>query len=245
MKKNLDWLKTSLIAHRGLHQKDQSVPENSLLACQLALDNGYAIEIDVNMLKDGTVVVFHDDDLVRMCGIDQKLSNLNHQDIKDIKLKNSLETIPTLAQVLHLVSGRMPLLIELKPKGDVIKLSSACHQVLKDYVGTYAIFSFHPKVVWWFKKNDPKTIRGQISSYFLDEDLSNIKKFIMKRMYFNRWTKPDFISYDINHLPNKYLDRAFKKGLTVISFAAQSQDALDRVKSFYDNAVFEHFIPKP
>ena len=96
-----------------------------------------------------------------------------------------------------------------------------------------------------FKKNHPEVIRGQISEYFKDDQkMSKISKYLMKSLFFNRFTKPDFVSYGIYDIPNKYLDKLMKKGLTVISYAARSQKDLDFVKSHYHNSVFEFFEPK-
>ncbi len=243
--KDLSWLKHELIAHRGLHTKDKVVPENSMLAFRNALDHDYAIECDVNILGDETVVIFHDFDLKRMCDDDRILEHLSYDDIKDLKLFNTDQHIPKLQELLDLVQGKKPLLIELKPHGSVDHLVYHTMEIMKNYEGPYALFSFHPMAVSALKKYYPHVIRGQISEYFINNQFMNkLSKFLMKRMVFNRFTKPDFISYGIKDLPNKYLDKAKKKGITVISYAAQSQEDFDLVKSHYDNVVFEYFHPK-
>jgi glycerophosphoryl diester phosphodiesterase len=243
--KDLSWIKDHLIAHRGLYREDQSIPENSLKAFQNALDHGYSIELDVNVLKDGTVLSFHDDHFQRLCNDSRLLSDVSYEAIRDLRYVNSDEHIPTLKEVLKLVNGKVPLLIELKPQGDVLLLCESFMKVMKDYQGVYAIFSFHPKVVHWFKKNHPYIIRGQISEYFKNnKELKSIYKYLMKSMFFNRFTKPDFISYSIHDMPNKYLDKLKKKGIVIISYAARSQEQFDFVKSHYDNTVFEFFLPK-
>jgi glycerophosphoryl diester phosphodiesterase len=244
MKKDLDFLKKHLYAHRGLYKKDQSIPENSLLAFENALNKGYAIELDVNLLKDGQVVVFHDANLKRTCNLDCLLSEMTYDEIKDLTLFNSKEHIPRLSDILSFVSGRTPLLIELKPKGDVVKLTQNVIKLLSSYQGKYALFSFHPKAIHYLKKNHPHVIRGIISEYFKDEQhIHPIKRYLLKSLFFNRFIKPDFISYGISDLPNKYLDKAHKKGLVVISYAARNQSELNFVKQYYDNAVFEFFEP--
>lgn len=244
MKKNLTWLKEDQIAHRGLHQKDLSIQENTISAFKLAIKHGYSIEFDINILKDGQVVVFHDHDLKRCFGIDKSLDTLFYEDIKDLTYKNG-DHIPLLSEVLAFVNGRVNLLIELKPQGDVVKLCEAFIKIIDDYKGVYAVFSFHPNVVYYLKKHRPNIIRGQISEFFKDNlEMSKFMKFLMKRLAFNRFTKPDFISYGIYDMPNKYLDKYKKKGLTIISYAARSQDEFDFVKTHYDNVVFEYFLPK-
>lgn len=242
--KDLSWLKKDDIAHRGLYTKDQSIPENSIPAFENAIKSGYSIELDINVLKDGTVVSFHDHHLKRICNKEGLLSELTYQDIKDLKLFHTDYHIPKMKEVLDVVSGRVPLLIEIKPKGDVVFLCESLMKDLSQYQGKYAIFSFHPKVVYWFKKNHPEVIRGQIAEFFKNEKMNRFSKYLLKTMFFNLFTKPDFISYGIDDMPNKYLDRLKKKHMTIISYAAKTQDELDLVRKMYHNAVFEHFIPK-
>lgn len=243
--KNLDWLKESFIAHRGLHTKDGVIPENSMLAYKNAIEKGYAIELDVNVLKDGTVVAFHDYHLKRLCQDERLLSDLTVDDLSTLKLLNTNEKISTLKEVLDLVSNRVPLLIELKPHGNISLLLKSTMDVLKDYQGKYALFSFHPRVVYLLKKHYPTVIRGQIAESFQDDlKMNKLAKKLMKTMFFNFLTKPDFISYGIRDLPNKKLDRMKQKGITIISYAARNQKEFDFVKRYYHNVVFEYFEPK-
>lgn len=242
--KDLTWLKIENIAHRGLYSKDQSIPENSILSFKKALEHNYAIECDINVLGDGTVVVFHDKDLKRICNIDKKLSELNVNDLKTLTLFETTEKIPLLEDLLQLVDGKKPLLIELKPHGDWKLLVENTVEILKDYKHPYALFSFNPKIVKWLKKNSPHIIRGQITSFFEDDPKMNfIAKYLMKSLFLTKFSKPDFISYDIRNLPNKYLDKAYKKGLVCISYTARTLEELKMVRSHYHNSVFEYFKP--
>lgn len=243
--KDLKWIQDNLIAHRGLYTKDQEIPENSISSYRNAMDKGYSIELDINVLKDGTVLAFHDFNFNRLCNDPRELRDVTYDECKDFTLCDTNEKIARFDEVLRLVNGQVPLLIELKPHGDVIFLCESFMKVIKDYQGVWAVFSFHPKVVSWFKKNYPDVIRGQISEYFKnDKDMNPIAKHLMKTMFFNRFTKPDFISYGIYDMPNKYLDRLKKKGITIISYAARSQADFDFVKKHYHNTVFEFFEPK-
>ena len=243
--KDMTWIREDLIAHRGLHTKDGVVPENTLLAFSKAIELGFGIELDLNVLKDGTVVCFHDKDLKRLCNIDMKLSNLNYDEIKDFKILKSSETIHSIQEVLAFVNGRVPLLIELKPFGNSELLCRKFMEAIDGYTGKWAVHSFHPKTLLWFRSNHPEIIRGQISEYFRDDPkMKRITKYLMKTMFFNRFTKPDFINYGIKDMPNKYLDKLMKKGMTIIGYAPHSQKEFDMVKKYYHNSVFEYFIPK-
>ncbi len=243
--KDMTWIKESFIAHRGFHSIDKAVPENTMLAFKLAIEKGYAIEMDINVCQDGTVVVFHDPNLLRLCGVDKHLSDVQYDEIKNLKILNSTETIPTLKQVLEYVNGRVPLLIELKPLGNNDLLCEQFMEVMKDYRGVYAMHSFHPKTVYWFKKHHPKIIRGQVTEFFRDDlKMKRIVKYLMKSMILNIFTKPDFINYGVHDMPNIYLDKAMKKGITCIGYASRNQEEFDFVKKYYHNSVFEYFEPR-
>lgn len=243
--KDLTWIKEKLIAHRGLHSLDKKVPENTIAAFQLAIENDYGIEMDINVLGDGTVVVFHDITLNRLTGTSGNLKDLTYNDIENLRIHNTEERIPTLKSVLKFVDGRVPLLIELKPLGDNLLLCENFWEDIKDYKGAYGIHSFSPFIVNWFRKNHPEVIRGQITEYFRDDlKMKKFTKYLMKTMFFNKFTKPDFVNYGIKDLPNKYCDKAHKKGMCMISYASRNQEEFDMVKKHYDNSVFEFFTPK-
>ena len=244
MTKDMTWLKDALIAHRGLHTKDGTVPENSRTAFKEAIAHGYAIETDVNILKDGTVVCFHDPGLKRMTGREGLLKDMTFDELDNVRLKGTDQTIMTFDAFLDLVDGRVPVLVEIKPYGDRRLLVRQVAERLLAYRGRSAVFSFHPAVVLMLKNRYPTLIRGQIAESFKDGNhVNGLQAKMMERMVFNRFTKPDFISYGIKDLPNRHADRAKDTGLVVISYVARTQDDLDRVKTFYDNAVFEFFTP--
>ncbi len=242
--RNIDWIKTANIAHRGLHSSDFSVPENSLEAFRRAVERGFAIEFDVNLLRDGTLVVFHDGDLERMTGKQGNLLDLDYADIKKLKLLDSNQTIPSLGQVLELVGGKVPMLIELKNHGDNDKMCINFMALMDQYNGPWAVQSFHPFTVKWFKKHRPEVVRGQIAEFFLqDDDMKPTTKWLLKRMVFNLGNKPDFINYGLKNLPNRYVERARKQGKIVISYCARTAEELAYCRTYIDNAVFEFFDP--
>ncbi|MDD3128901.1 MAG: glycerophosphodiester phosphodiesterase family protein [Candidatus Izemoplasmatales bacterium] len=243
--KDLEWIKTGFIAHRGFHSLDKSIPENSLLAFKKAIDYGYAIELDIHVLKDGNVVVFHDDNLKRVCKKDLELADSTYDEIKHLHLLNTNETIPLLTDVLSLVDGKVPLMIELKPNNNIYKLCEAFMVIIKGYEGKYAVQSFNPNIVNWFRKNAPEIPRGQLAEYFLDNnDMSKFRKFILKRMLLNHISKPDFVNYGLKDMPNKILDKAKKNGLVVIGYTARNILEFQMVKKYYHNSVFEFFRPE-
>ena len=234
------WLVNNYIAHRGLH--DEESPENSLSAFQKAIDKKYPIELDVRLLADNTVVVFHDEKISRMTSGDKYINNMTKEELKDYFLSNSKENIPTFKQVLDLVNGQVPLLIEIKNDGNPGELEKQTLKLLKEYNGEFAIQSFNPYVVEWFKDNAPEITRGILSSYFKGEKLACYKKFALKRMLLNKKCEPQFISYDYRNVPNRYLKKYEK--LPLLVWVVSSQQAYEKVVKYCDNIIFEHFIPK-
>lgn len=235
------WLVETPIAHRGYHGKN--VPENSLEAFSKAIEKGYAIELDVQLLADNTVVVFHDESLARMTGNDGYLKFLNKEDLKSLKLKGSKESIPTFEEVLKLVDGKVPLLIELKNKHKVGSLEQRVIDILKNYKGEFALEAFNPFSLNYVKKHAPNIIRGQLAGYLKDESLGFFKKFALKRMMFNKKTsEPHFIAYEAATLPNRFVKR-YKK-LPLLAWTIRSKEEYMKVVKHCDNIIFEKFDPE-
>ncbi len=235
------WLVETPIAHRGLH--DKNVPENSLESFSKAVEKGYAIELDVQILADDTIVVFHDESLARMTGNDGYVKFLNKEDLKALKLKGSKESIPTLKEVLDLVDGKVPLLIEIKNKYKVGKLEQAIIDILKNYKGEFAVQSFNPFSLNYIKQHAPNFIRGQLSGYFKGESLSFVRKFLLKRMWFNKkLSQPNFISYEASALPNRFVKKY--KNLPLLAWVVHSKEEYMRVVKYCDNIIFEKFDPE-
>ena len=207
--KDLKFLKETIIAHRGVHN-EKDIIENSLEAFKEAVNKNYIIELDVHFLKDGEVVVFHDDNIERMTGINKNLKDCTYDEIRNIKLLNKNTYIPKFSDVLKLVDGKVPILIELKNDNKVGLLESSLVQILKKYNGKYAVQSFNPLSIMWFKNNYPNIIRGQLVCKFKNKKMDNIKKFILKTMFFNIITNPDFISHSVDDLSYKEVNKIKK-----------------------------------
>lgn len=234
------WIVKDYIAHRGFHTKD--LPENSLGAFANAIEHGYPVELDVQMIADGNIVVFHDYALSRMTGRDGYTKNLVTSELKEYKLAKTEYYIPTLNEVLELVDGQIPLLIEIKNEGKVGELESKVYEILKNYHGEYAVQSFNPYSLEWFKNNAPNVWRGQLSSFFKKQNLPWFKRFVLKRMFLNKISAPHFISYDAKYLPNFWVKR--HKKLPLIAWCIGSQSDYMKVVKYCDNIIFENFEPK-
>lgn len=236
--KKANFLLERPIAHRGLHDIEKGIPENSIEAFKRAIKNNYIIELDVHLLKDGNVVVFHDDNLKRMTGIDALIKDKTYEEIKTMFLKETKYGIPSFMEVLKLVDGKVPLLIELKYDTKCGLLEDEVIKILKDYNGKYAIQSFNPLSINYYKKKCPNVLRGQLSSNFKNKKMFFIKKIILRKMFFNIITKPDFISYDINGLPNSRVKK-IKKNITVLGWTIRNNDDYKLAVKYCDNIIFE------
>lgn len=181
-------------AHRGLHSK--TLPENSIGAFKAAVDKGVGIEFDIQLSKDGVPMVFHDDDLKRVCGIDRKLSEFTAEELRNIKLLDSEYTIPTFEDVLSVVNGRVPLLVEFKPGG--WELCRRGCDMLDEYNGRFCVESFDSTLLGKIKKYRPKFVRGQlVGDMFKSKKPKNpILKFLLTFMMLNFMSRPDFIAID-------------------------------------------------
>lgn len=234
------WIVEKYIAHRGLH--DEESAENSLSAFEKAIQKGYVIELDVQQIADGNVVVFHDTSLSRLTGQDGYLKNLILEDLSACYLNGTKETIPTLKEALELIAGRTPVIIEIKNPMKVGALEAATLEILKEYKGPFAIMSFNPYVLSWFKENAPDILRGQLSAFFKKDKLFFVKKVVLKKMLLNKVAQPNFIAYEATHLPNRYVRKY--NNLPLLAWTVRSQEEYMRVVKYCDNIIFENFEPK-
>lgn len=233
-------------AHRGFHQKKSVSPENSLKAFQLAVEGDYGIELDVQLSKDGIPVVFHDYSLNRVCGLDKKVCELTFEQLRLLRLFTSNERIPHFNEVLDLVSGRVPLIIELKIEDKDLGLCSVIASYLHKYRGVYCIESFNPLGLMWFKKNCPRIVRGQLSSNLVKEggQMDKLRYFALQNLLLNFLTKPDFIAF--NYKYRKMISFSLcRKLYQVPTFAwtISSQEQLEDSRGDFDYFIFEQFVP--
>lgn len=241
---NPSLLTISPFAHRGLHTNDQTVPENSMLAFAQAIKQGYAIELDVQLSADGKVIVFHDDNLFRMTGVDKKINETVWQQLKELTLLDSNQCIPLLADVLFLVAGQVPLLIEIKNRGKIGNLEESVLILLKGYQGPYAIQSFNPFTVGYFKKKAPHIVRGQLSGSFDGEDLPFLHKFLLKFLLLNSISSPHFVAYETGCLPVWMAKRLKRKNVLLLIWTVRSQAEAEQLPAYIDNIIFELFTAK-
>lgn len=240
MKKDLSFLTQNLIAHRGMHNIDKGIPENSLTAFAEAIKHNYIIELDLHILKDGKVVVFHDDNLSRMTGVSKNIKDCTYDEIKSLKLQNTDYYIPLFNEVLSLVDGKVPIVIEFKYDVKSGILEKEAMKLLDDYKGKYVIKSFSPFSVLWIKNHYPNVIRGFLSSNMKYEKFSFFKKCFLRSNLLLKLLDIDFISFAIDSFPDKKIKK-FRNSHLVLGWTVRSKANFEKAKQYCDNLICENF----
>lgn len=247
-----EWLLRIPIAHRGLHNASRGVIENSLPAFWAAARAGYPAELDVRLLADGEVVVFHDQNLDRLTNESGPIALRTARDLAHVLLAGAATDddpnpddarIPLLRDVLDLIAGSTPLLIEVKNEGEVGALEEAVVALLLSYRGACAVQSFHPGTVRHWRAHAPDTPRGLLAGDFRDEKIDEKTRERLRNMESIDECEPDFIGYDIRLLPNDPVARARAKGIPVLGWTARAIADAERALENCDNVIFEGFDP--
>lgn len=235
------------VAHRGLFNNASDAPENSAQAFRKAVAAGYGIELDVQMTTDGKLVVFHDESLKRMCGADKKLTECTYDELMQYRLADSEEKIPLFDDVLEIIDGKVPLVVEIKPEGDWRKTTRLTAERLDRYPGIYCVESFHPFVLCWLKKNRPAVLRGQLSTDFFRDGTGRkwYECILLGNLLVNCVSRPDFISYN-HRFKNNLFYRICRTVFTVenAAWTIRSQEELEQAKDTFRIFIFDSFIPK-
>lgn len=235
-----------LYAHRGLHDNASDAPENSLRAFRKAMEAGFGIELDVQMTKDGVPVVFHDYTLERVCGVEGKVYQRTYEELQQLSLYGTDQRIPRFEDVLKMVDGKVPLIVELKIEATDVSVCTAADRLLSEYKGMYCIESFNPLGVFWYRRNRRKVVRGQLADAFHKVgEYKGPLYFLLQNLLFNWLGKPDFIAY--NHKYPGMLSRSLCKKLyrsTAAAWTIKSQEELDEAEKYFDIYIFDSFLPK-
>jgi glycerophosphoryl diester phosphodiesterase len=236
-------------AHRGLHDREQGVPENSMAAFRRAVEHGFGAELDVHLMADGALAVVHDSDLTRVCGRQVCIEDLTAGDLPDYPLMGTEEAIPLLEDVLALFEGRTPLIIELKvERGNACALTDAVMARLAGWRGVYCVESFHPGVLLRLRRRYPDVIRGQLSEDFLkNREVANLSlpaRFVLTNLLTSAATGPDFIAYKWQDRDNSSL-RLMQKLYHVheAAWTVRDRETMELLEREGALIIFEGFLP--
>ncbi|MBB4064929.1 glycerophosphodiester phosphodiesterase [Gellertiella hungarica] len=237
MSKNIAWLTATPIAHRGLHDSNREVWENTLSAFRRAIDGGFAIECDLQYASDGVPVVFHDDDMERLCKIRGDVRQRTSAELALLSVGGTADRVPTLKQLLDLTAGRVPLVLELKGrKDDDDGFAASVLEVLEGYEGPVALMSFDVWLLKDLKELDAPypvglTAEGTRPEEFFAHD---------EAMHLGL----DFISYAYEHLPNSFVTAQRQRGIPVITWTVRNDTGASHSYAHADQITFEGFDPR-
>lgn len=233
-------LENIIIAHRGYHNNE--IPENSLEAFKICLENKIPIEFDIHILTDSNIVVFHDDNLYRMTGIDKNIEDLTYEELKKYKLKNTKERIPLLIDVLKLIDGQVLLDIELKTNSNKHLLEDELLKILKKYNGDILLKSFNYKTVLYLKKKCDYKV-GLLYSNIKNKKnrFLRLKNIIKKNINFNIFIKPDFIGCNKNCVLDKSIS-SFKGPILV--WTIKTKEDFNKFKNKNFGLISEYNLKK-
>ena len=231
-----------LYAHRGLHGKDAA--ENTLAAFERACRMNVGVELDLRLSADGAVVVYHDDSLERLCQRPELVSELTAEQLQQLNVAGCGQGVPLFSQVLAVIAGRAPIIIEIKTTQKREELCQKVCQCLQGYPGAYCVESFDPLMVRWFRRHRPEIFRGQLACKMgKDSGRSGLLRFGLRHLLTNFLGRPQFIAY-------RYEDRcslslwACKKiwKAKTAAWTVKNQEQL-ATKAF-DLYIFEGFLPE-
>lgn len=234
-----NWMLNKPIAHRGLF--DENSPENTAPAFQAAIDNGYAIEMDVQMTLDGVLVVYHDNNLLRICGVDKDIRDITYDEVKTLRPLGKEYPIMTFSEFLTFVDGKTPLLVEVKAqkqKGIEEKVVNE----LRNYKGEFAVQSFNPFIVKRMNKIAPEFYCGVLCEKVEWPNIPWIMRKFMFALGFKLFLKFDFLTIRVADLG--YYQKKAKKYQVVTWTLKDEKDILTAEKYDYaKNIIFEKTVP--
>ena len=226
----MNWLNKLPIAHRGLHSNANNIYENTKESFLAAVNENYAIECDVVLSKDHEVVVFHDENLKRLCNLDKSVSSLTMNELRSLKIYESNSNIISLDEMLHVVSAHVPIIIEIKGKFTPF-IEERIQEIIRSYRGPIALKTFNLKSVEWLIKFLPYVYKGLV----IDSNTNNFEAILDLNI--------DFVSCDIEFIESNLVDRLKKKGLPIITWTVDNEDKKKKANLIADNIIFENIRP--
>lgn len=234
------WVTGVPLAHRGLHDgpaalEGTGVVENTLASFTAAVDASVGIELDVHLTRDGTAIVHHDYTLERVCGVPARLARVRTEDLLSLPAR---VRPPALEQVLGLVAGCVPLMIEVKPQPPARRrrLRAVVSDLIDDYAGPVVVASFDPQVVGWFARRRPRVLRAQAAGA---DSLPTWARRASEAAGIDRWTRPHIVSHNVDQLPASRVTRARRIGIPVLVWTVGTATQLATARRYADNVIFE------
>ena len=236
-------------AHRGLHCAQDGIPENSLPAFRRAVEAGYGIELDLHLTTDGRLVVFHDDTLDRVCGVTGRVDEKSYAELQQLRLLGTEERIPLFSEVLDIVAGKIPMIVEVKYQKNYPALCEKMMSMLRDYTGLYCVESFHPQVILWMRKHASAVARGLLSDRYTEGE-GNMTRltpatWASQQLLFNWLTAPDFIAYNYLTAPRTRTLSLIRKvwHAPCVAWTVREESKEPLALARFDAVIFERYRP--
>lgn len=229
------WLEQWTYAHRGLHGPGRV--ENSLSAFRAAIEAGLGIECDIQRSRDGSPMVYHDWDFSRLHGRSETGEMLDAAEWRTLRYQDSGEGPSALSDLLELVAGRVPLLIEIKSRpGYTVQQTCECvAEALADYTGLHAVMSFDPRVGRWLRRHAHHTVRGVVMR---EDPLGHTRRAWQRHMAL--WiAQPDFVAYHVKALPSPFAASLRLSGTPVLTWTVDSPESLATARAYADAPIAE------
>lgn len=237
-------------AHRGLHCAAEGVPENSLTAFRRAVEAGYGIELDLHLTTDGKLAVFHDDTLDRVCGVSGRVEEKSYEELRQLRLLGTEEYIPLFEEVLEIVAGKIPMIVEVKYQKNYAALCEKMMEMLSAYSGEYCVESFHPFVILWMKKNAPAVARGLLADRYVEGEggmkHNSLGTWGSQGLLFNWLVQPDFIAYNYLTAPRtRTLSLTRRVWHTpCVAWTVRQEEKEPMALQRFDSVIFEGYRPE-
>ncbi len=239
------------LAHRALHDSSDGRPENSRAAVKAAIDAGYGIEIDVQCAKDGEAMVFHDYDLARLTPEKGVLAQRTAAELADIPLKHGHEGIPRLSEILELINGAVPVVVEIKDQSlrlcaGETRLEKRVAALCAGYTGPIAVMSFNPHAVAAFSQDAPEVPVGLVTEDFTAEEWPLVSA--SDRAQLSAIADYDrvgacFVSHSVHQLDHPRLQDLRAQGANILCWTVRSAAQETQARQTVDNITFESYLP--
>ena len=234
------------LTHRGFFN-NIDIPENSIPAFKKTARNHMGSELDVQLTSDHKLVVFHDDDLGRVCGADKKLIDCTYEELLGYHLLSTEEKIPLFEEVLDVLNPDTPLIVEIKSNPAAYEAVEEALKILSRYQIPFTMESFDPRIVRYLKVHHPEIIRGQLAYNMLknkDSHLNVFLKAIATYMLSNFYTKPDYIAYHVHSRYNlSFMICSLVYKTECVAWTVKNEDDLAFARKYYQQIIFDSFIP--
>jgi glycerophosphoryl diester phosphodiesterase len=243
----LEWLVANPIAHRGLHHEAMGLVENCESSFAAAMREGFSIETDVELSKDGEAMIFHDDNVDRVLDAKGAVKSFTSAELKKMNYRQGRERIQTLAELLEQIRGKTTLVVEIKSLwDDDFTLTDRALKVISGYNGPVCVMSFDPTLIARAAVTYPDAIRGITADRVIDPYYNMLpiaKRLSMQNYWHLPYSRPHFVSFDFSQLPFQPITQFREAGHPILTWTIHSDEQAALARRYCDQITFENFIP--